>query len=478
MYRIKPFILAYATPANDNDALVPEFWANEALALLYENTVMLNLVRRDFEDVIQKEGDVVNVHKPPKHTATRIIDTEDASPSSVTVENVPVPLDQCWHVPFQIGSEEMSKSFKDLVALHLGPAMKAISVMIDKVLLGQYASFVCLQNAGRLGNMSSSTIATDILGVRKELNDVYCPPDSRYLILTSQAETYALENTQFTDANRVGDDGTALREASLGNKYGFGIFMCQGMASVASGDVTTTAGSLDGAEAAGQTTLSITASADETVNHWLTVAGDDTPQMVISAVDDDTITVYPGLKRAAVSGAVVTHYTQAAVNQALSTRAAGATATTDGYRAGWHGPIVYDGGPSIAEGQIITFGVTATTAALALALDKYVVVSTGTNEFTLDRPIAVAIANNGVINPGPAGEYNFAFRGDAIAFVSRPLATPPAGMGALSQVVSNDGLSVRVTLSWEGRSRGWLVIVDILSGVKVLDTDQGGVILG
>lgn len=46
--------------ANDNDAFVPEIWAQEGLAILEENMVAANLVHRDFENEIARFGDVVN----------------------------------------------------------------------------------------------------------------------------------------------------------------------------------------------------------------------------------------------------------------------------------------------------------------------------------------------------------------------------------------------------------------------------------
>ena len=35
---------------NDNDAFIPEMWANESLVILEESMVMCNLVHRDFEN--------------------------------------------------------------------------------------------------------------------------------------------------------------------------------------------------------------------------------------------------------------------------------------------------------------------------------------------------------------------------------------------------------------------------------------------
>src|SRR5581483_717623 len=68
--------------------------------------------------------------------------------------------------------------------------------------------------------------------------------DNRHMILTPDSEGTLLQLDIFTAANQVGDEGTALREASLGRKLGFNMFMCQNMSSV-NGSFTTAAGAVN-----------------------------------------------------------------------------------------------------------------------------------------------------------------------------------------------------------------------------------------
>lgn len=50
--------------ANTVDPFIPEWWANESLAILEEQMVIGNLVHRDFEEVVANVGDVVNTRRP------------------------------------------------------------------------------------------------------------------------------------------------------------------------------------------------------------------------------------------------------------------------------------------------------------------------------------------------------------------------------------------------------------------------------
>ena len=60
-----------------------------------------------------------------------------------------------------------------------------------------------------------------------------------------------------------------------------------------------------------------------------------------------------------------------------------------------------------------------------------------------------------------------------MALVTRPLAAPAAGTGALSSVASYNGLSIRVVMTYDGVKQGHLVTVDMLCGIKILNTDLG-----
>jgi hypothetical protein len=57
---------------------------------------------------------------------------------------------------------------------------------------------------------------------------------------------------------------------------------------------------------------------------------------------------------------------------------------------------------------------------------------------SLDRPLEVAVANAAAAFPGPYGSFDWAFDWDALALVTRPLATPPANRGVDSACLVSD----------------------------------------
>lgn len=453
-----------AVYTQDVSAYDPKFWANESLAILEENMVMGNLVHRDFEPIIARFGDTVNTRRPGEFVAKRKTATDDVTVQDATATNVQVPLNQHIHVSFMIRDGEESISMKDLVAEYMAPAMLAQARIVDQILLGQCYQF--LANAyGGINKLTTSNVVDYVTGIRNVQNQKKAYVDGRNLILTPNSETTFLNTTQFTDANRVGDDGTALREASLGRKFGYDIFMCQNASSIAAGNTAKTgAVNLSAGYAVGTTVLTVNTFTNAVAtSSWCFIDGDDTPQQITAHTETlsatTSITISPGLRKAVVNTAAITVLTPGAVNFSA------------GYAAGWSKEIVvntFSVAPQV--GQSVTFA--AQTA-------KYTIIQVNALiGITLDRPLDAAIANSDAVNILPRGEYNFAFHRNALALVCRPLAQPRPGIGATSAVVNLNGLSVRATISYNGTKQGTLVTLDCLLGVAILDTNLGGVLLG
>lgn len=460
----QPFTNVYD---NNVDALIPELWANESLAILEENMIATQLVHRDFEDELANYGDVVNTRRPGEFEAKRKGVNDDVTIQAANATNVQVTLNQHVHVSFLIRDGEESMAFKDLAEIYMAPAMLAQARFLDRVVLGQYPQF--LVNAfGGLGTTSTSNARDRLLGVREIMNRNKAYMDNRQLILSPATETNLLKLDAFVQAQQVGDTGLALQEAWLGRKYGFNMYMCQNMAEVRpTSGVVTGAINNSGGYAAGTTSITVDGlSAAITVGTWLSVAGDDSPQQVVSTTGGSTptaIVLYPGLRAAVANDAVIT-----LINK---------DATTTSYAAGWSKEIGYTGSVVPQVGQMVSFGTDQ-----GVSSNVYTIVDIDTTSspttILLDRPLVALVGNGAAINFGPPGAYNLAFHRNAIALVVRPLSRPKAGAGALSSVVSHHGLSMRATITYEGRSQGHLITLDMLCGVAVLDPNLGAVFVG
>lgn len=454
--------------ANSVDALIPELWANEGLAVLEENMVAGQLIHRDFEDEIANFGDVVNTRKPAEFVAKRKGANDNVTIQDASTTNIAVPLNQHIHVSFLIRDGEESKAFQDLVSHFLRPAMLAQARMLDRVILGQFPQFLGT-TFGQFGGLTGSTSKDYILGLREKMNVNKAPDMARNLILNPSSETSILANDLFNSADKVGDDGTALRQASLGMKLGFNHFMCQNMSNVVNTPDISADGLLVNNVAGypvGTTTITVDGSSTAIpANSWIKFNSSKTPYRVVSSVGAGTptsITITPALRHAVVNDEAITIYDEAAVNLVA------------GYASGYDGYIVLDSftvAPQV--GQMITFG-NVSTAAVYTIIDY----DSGTSSVQLDRPLEAALSNDDHAMLGPNGQYNFGFTRNAVALVVRPLAPPKSGVGALSSVVNFNGFSMRAVITYDGNKQGHLITLDMLAGVKVLDAYLGSVMFG
>jgi hypothetical protein len=427
--------------------------------------VIGNLVHRDFENIIASYGDTVNTRKPGEFVAVRKQAGDQVTVQANTATNVPVVLNQHIHTSFIIKDADQSKAFKDLVIEYLHPAMLSIARQIDRTLLGQVHQFRA-NNGGQLGTISGTNAESYMLQARQTLNINKAYENDRNLLLGPVSETAVLSDPKFLQAFSVGDDGTALREASLGRKLGFNIFMSQNTPFVAPGNSTVT-GAVNnvGGYPAGTTSITVDGlSAAITTNTWLTIAGDGTPLQVVSTVGGSTptsITLDRGLSSPVVDDAVITLYTPGAVNN------------SGGYAVGYDKAIavdVFTVAPQV--GQAVTFGTTAGSPVYSI------IGVSGTTSITLDRALEATVNDDDPASISPAGSYNLAFHRNALALVNRPLALPLPGTGARAGVASWNGLSIRVVMVYDGYNQGHLVTVDTLMGVKVLDTNLGAAMFG
>lgn len=480
------FLKSVSYVAFDNDfdtnerAWNPEIWAQETLMILEENMVVSNLVHTDFANEIASFGDTVNTRLPGEFTAKRKGTNDDVTVQAATAVKVPVVMNQHVHTSFLIRDGEESRSFVDLVNEYLRPAAKSLATHIDKVLLGQAYQFLG-NSVGDGGEVTATStnenyIKNLILDAREVMNVNKVPLEGRSLILAPRTETEALKLDIFTTADKVGDEGTALREASLGRKLGFDMFMCQNVPSPQVSAFTADADDIAAASKGATTLVSDDGSAwavGEYISLYESTLIDRVPYR-ITAISTNDMTISHGLRQDCAANTDARRYTTGTVDLTGHT-------VVSAYPAGYDKEIKVDGSGEPHEGQICSFNTAGTPN---VALDgEYSIIgvrepTSGVYYITLDRPLETAITNDDVVGYGPWGDYNLAINKDAIALVVRPLAPPRAGLGALSSVAQFNNLAIRVTMTYLGMSQGTLVTLDFLCGVKVLDVDRGAVLVG
>lgn len=459
--------------ANDNDALIPELWAQEGLAILEENMVMARLVHRDFSNEVASFGDVVNTRRPGTFSAKRKTDADSVSNQDAVATNVQVPLDQHVYVSFTIKDGEASKSFQDLVELYLTPAAQEIASSVDRILCGQIHEFLT-NNVGELMTMNSTNAKSYLLATREKMNTNKAYAGGRNLILSPASETDLLETELFVSAEKRGDDGTALREASLGRVFGFDTYMDQNIPSVTLANTDNAPGVINGGEPLGETTIAVTILAYCVVDgEYVWLEGEGKPHVVSAATDDSTDTSEVQLVSGLVAAAADTD--QIIVWKACDVDGDHASGYTKGIALDLSNAVMTEP-PQV--GQLLAFGTGGSRhvyTIISIAVDP----DDATRHLAwLDRPLASSLSDNDKAFPGPSGSFNFAFHRNALALVTRPLNLPNTALGVRSAVGAYNDVTMRITMQYDISAQGTIVTADLLCGVAKLDENLGCIMLG
>lgn len=207
-----------------NTILTPDIIAREALMVLRNNAVMANLVHRDYSDEFAAVGDTITIRKPATFVAN------EYNGSSITVQDatetgVAVTIDKHLDVSFAVTSKEMALDIADFSKQFLVPAMQAFADKVDKYLIGLEASAT-----NRVPHADGAIAPKDMIEARKHLTQNAAPLADRRFVVGATAEADLLNSELFVAADKVGDEGTALREASLGRKFGMDCYVDQNIA--------------------------------------------------------------------------------------------------------------------------------------------------------------------------------------------------------------------------------------------------------
>lgn len=207
-----------------NTILTPDIIAREALMVLRNNAVMAKLVHRDYSnEFVAGVGDTITVRKPATFEAKEFTSGGTITIQDATETGVEVKMNKHLDVSFAVTAKEMTLDIEDFSQQFLVPAMQAFNDKVDTLLLGLYTDITA-----SVGDSATLPTSIDtIVDAGALLNQAKAPMADRRLVLDPLTEAAYMKLGTFHEADKVGDNGTALREASLGRKFGFDTYMDQ-----------------------------------------------------------------------------------------------------------------------------------------------------------------------------------------------------------------------------------------------------------
>jgi hypothetical protein len=222
-----------------NTLLTPTAIAQQALATLYEATVMANLVHRDYEpEFARKIGDAVTIRKPAVFTANEYVRASGITVQDVTETSVNLTLNHMADVSFAVTAEDLTLRIEDFDEQLLTPAMEAIAQKIDRDLLALRDDIVAEVGDVAAAGPPATYLWSDpkvLIEAGKVLDIAKVPSTERRVVTGPTTAAEWVADPMFHEADKRGST-EGLLEASLGRRvFGFDPYMTQNIAVPAPG---------------------------------------------------------------------------------------------------------------------------------------------------------------------------------------------------------------------------------------------------
>lgn len=287
-----------------NTFLTPDIIARESLMILSNQLVAANLVHRDYERefTAAKVGDTINLRRPATFETkefTGSIVTQDAQES-----NIQVQLTKHFDISATVTSKEMTLDLNSFSTQIILPAMVSFAQRIDNFVLN---SVKAVREV--VGSSAPDTLA-ELAAIDQRLNELRIPPQNRNAIISPATKAAMMSVDAVVHADKRGDEGTALREASVGRIMGLNWWMAQGVVQ-GTQDAFPAAPVVAPAVAAniavGDTAFQVDTAADFLIGDKITIAGGSEVYRVENVnYSTNRVYVYQAFTRVIASTAAVT----------------------------------------------------------------------------------------------------------------------------------------------------------------------------
>ena len=204
---------------------IPEIWAATALGALKANTVMLQLVDRNFENLVANQGDVINVPRRGTLSVNDKVANTAITLQTPTADTIPLTLNKYKEVSFLVEDIAAAQSNQDVIAGYVTDAMIVLGEQIDSDILALYSGFSGTPIDATSG--SGGVVVNTLVEADRRFNAAKVPQSGRVIVWGEDAKAELLKVAQFTNAQYDPANATALQMATLGPKYGFTHYMDQ-----------------------------------------------------------------------------------------------------------------------------------------------------------------------------------------------------------------------------------------------------------
>lgn len=230
--------------------------AREALMLLQNNLVAVRLFDRQYEAEFtgdEAKGDTIRIKRFDEGSVQEF--TSTITQDQIDETKIDLQLEKHYDASFNVTSKQLTLNIDQFSAQLLAPRMIKIAEQVDSYALTKLKQVPTVGGISAAAPAALPSSTANIASLIQTMDEQKIPLTERLEIISPEYKAALLSIDSFVEADKRGDAGTTIREASLGHVMGMDHFMGQGVDSTTFTSGTQTAAVVNGAVAAGATSI-------------------------------------------------------------------------------------------------------------------------------------------------------------------------------------------------------------------------------
>jgi N4-gp56 family major capsid protein len=223
----------------------PEIWSARLLVALRKTLIYAGpqIVNRDYEGEIAAAGDTVRITSIGRPTISNYVPgSTSINPEQLTDAQRTLVVDQSKYFAFEVDDVDARQAKGNVLPQAADESAYGLADVIDQYVASFYTG---ASTANQLGTVTVNTgdlAYNTLVDLSVKLDEANVPTEGRYVVVPPWYHGLLRKNTNFINAEKSADGGTALRNGQIGEAAGFAVLKSNNVPLVTGDDYAITAG--------------------------------------------------------------------------------------------------------------------------------------------------------------------------------------------------------------------------------------------
>jgi len=216
-----------------NGVYTPVLYSLTMLKIYMEQAMVPQIVNFNWEGEIKKFGDMVKIRRDPDAEVYDYVIGQDLQTQAVEDKEEQLLINKGVYYNVSVDDVDMKQNDVDWMSKFSENATKRTKLKVDTAVLGSVYADAPAANILPDRTVTPNNIPELIVSAGVALDESFCPPEDRYMVVPKWFKGHLQLNPNFNDADKMGDGkASILKTGLIGTLNGFDIFATSNLAVV------------------------------------------------------------------------------------------------------------------------------------------------------------------------------------------------------------------------------------------------------